>query len=278
MPSNFHPALQQLIAQNSSLRASLAHHGNAVDAVIVPGVATSFAALDQYLPWHGLPTGAMTEIMTDTVGCGELSLLLPAMARLSQERRPILCIGVPHKLFAPALRQAGVDVSRISQINPSPRSQQFNDNLWSAEQALKTGLPAMVLLWSPPRSNGAIETLRRLHLACLGRETLLVHFRDISCSGQPSPAWLRLSYTVTPTQARLQVLKCRSQPLVRPLIVLERAALQARLFEHLHALNTLSLAVATGQINQVAPLQAHTSNRLQQSRNAHSEPLQPLIH
>ena len=76
---------------------------------VTPGVSTSFAVLDAFLPWHGWPTGAMTEIMTDTVGCGELSLLLPAMARLSQEKRPILCIGAPHALFAPALTRDDAD-------------------------------------------------------------------------------------------------------------------------------------------------------------------------
>ena len=194
--------------------------------------------------------------MTSAVGCGELSLLLPAMARLSQEKRPILCIGVPHKLFAPALLQAGVDASRVVQINPAPLLRQLTDNLWSAEQALKTGLPGMVVLWSPARANSPIETqtqtLRRLHMACLGRETMLIHFRDASCAEQASPAWLRLGYSVTPTEAQVQVQKCRGQPLARPLIHLDRAVVQPRLFEHLHALHTLSAAVNTGHINEPA--------------------------
>ena len=162
-----HPILQHLIAQSPSLQATLPSHAGAEG--VAAGIGTGHATLDAYLPWRGWPTGAMTEIMTDTVGCGELSLLSPAMARLSQEKRPILCVGVPHKLFSPALRQARIDVSRISQINPTPTVKQFADNLWSTEQALKTGLPGMVVLWSPPRANTAIESLRRLHMACIGR-------------------------------------------------------------------------------------------------------------
>ena len=240
-----HPILQQLIAQNPSLQASLPTHIGA-DGVAAAGIGTGYQALDDYLPWRGWPTGAMTEIMTDTVGCGELSLLLPAIARLSHEKRPILCIGVPQKLFSPALRQAGVDVSRVSQLNPAPTVKQFADNLWSTEQALKTGIPGMVVLWSPPRSNTAIESLRRLHMACVGRDTLLIHFRTTACIVQPSPAWLRLSYGVTNTQVRLQVLKCRGQSVAQPLICLDRAAVQPMLFAHLAARLQLNTAVTTG--------------------------------
>ena len=238
------PTLQQLIAQSPSLQATLPSHVGAEG--VAAGITTGHTALDAYLPWRGWPIGAMTEIMTETVGCGELSLLSPAMARLSHEKRPILCIGVPHKLFSPALRQAGIDLSRISQINPAPTVKQFADNLWSTEQALKTGLPGMVILWSPPRSNTAIESLRRLHMACIGRDTLLIHFRTTGCMAQPSPAWLRMNFGVTGTQVRLQVLKCRGQSLAPPLICLDRAAVQPQLFTHLAARLQLNTAVTTG--------------------------------
>ena len=234
------------------------------------GVSTSFAVLDAFLPWRGWPTGAMTEIMTDTVGCGELSLLLPAMARLTQEKRPILCIGAPHTLFAPALNQAGIDPARITQINPSASAKQSKENLWSAEQALKSGLPGMVALWSPPNMNCAPETLRRLHLATLGRETMLIHFRGKSSMSQPSPAWLRFGFAADDTHIRLQVLKCRGRLLTRPLITLDRASVQARLYGQLRALRTLDAATTFGLISDstlardpsaisaIMPLRPHT--------------------
>ena len=241
-----HPILQHLIAHSPSLQASLSSHVGA-GGVAAAGIGTGHPKLDDYLPWRGWPTGAMTEIMTNMVGCGELSLLLPAIARLSQEKRPVLCIGAPHKLFAPGLRQAGIEVNRISQINPTPTVKQFADNLWSTEQALKTGLPGMVVLWSPPRANTAIESLRRLHMACIGRDTTLIHFRTTGCMAQPSPAWLRLEYGVSDTQVRLQVLKCRGQSLAPPLICLDRAVVQPMLFAHLAARLQLNAAVTTGQ-------------------------------
>ncbi len=224
---------------------------------VAPGIATSFAVLDAFLPWHGWPVGAMTEIMADTVGCGELSLLLPAMARLNLEKRPILCIGAPHALFAPALNHAGIDPSRITQINPSCSAKSSKENLWSAEQALKTGLPGMVALWSPPHMSYAPETLRRLHLATLGRETMLIHFRGASCMSQPSPAWLRFGFAADDTHIRLQVLKCRGRLLTRPLIALDRASVQARLYGQLRAANKLNLAVAAGLTATHEAMQQH---------------------
>ena len=225
---------------------------------VTSGIATSFAVLDAFLPWHGWPTGAMTEIMTDTVGCGELSLLLPAMARLTQEKRSILCIGAPHALFAPALNQAGIDPSRITQINPSSSPKQSKENLWSTEQALKSGLPGMVVLWSPSNMNCAPETLRRLHLSTLGRETMLIHFRGASSMSQPSPAWLRFGFAADDTHIRLQVLKCRGRLLTRPLITLDRASVQARLYGQLRAARALDAATSFGLI-PVSSLARNTS-------------------
>ncbi len=212
-----------------------------------PGVASSFAVLDAFLPWRGWPMGAMTEIMTDTVGCGELSLLLPAMARLTQEKRPILCIGAPHTLFAPALAQVGIDPTRVTQINPSSTLKHNKENLWSAEQALKTGLPGMVVLWSPTHGHIPPEALRRLHLATIGSETMLIHFRGASCMSQPSPAWLRFGYAADDAHIRLQVLKCRGRLLTRPLITLDRASVQARLYGHFQATSALCHSITNGR-------------------------------
>ena len=242
---------QQLIESDSLLRNHVQRGAAAglalgADESTGPGIATNFAVLDAFLPWRGWPVGAMTEIMTDTTGCGEMSLLLPAMARLTQEKRPILMIGAPHALYAPALTQAGVDPSRVTQINPSSTSKQAKENLWSAEQALKTGLPGMVVLWTAASQSVAPEVLRRLHLSTLGRDTMLIHFRGKSSMSQPSPAWLRFGFAADDTHIRLQVLKCRGRLLTRPLIILDCAAVQARLYAQLRAARSLSNALDLG--------------------------------
>jgi protein ImuA len=239
-----HPVLRDHVRQGVE-QARESHFSP--DSETPPGVASSFAVLDAFLPWRGWPMGAMTEIMTDTVGCGELSLMLPAMARLTQEKRPILCIGAPHTLFAPALAQVGIDPVLVTQINPTSTLKHNKENLWSAEQALKTGLPGMVALWSPTHGHCPPETLRRLHLATIGRETMLIHFRGASCMSQPSPSWLRFGYAADDTHIRLQVLKCRGRLLTRPLITLDRASVQARLYGHFQATSALCNTIADGR-------------------------------
>jgi protein ImuA len=235
----------QIFAAEPGLQSQV-HQGFERVADERPGIATSFAVLDAFLPWHGWPTGAMTEIMTHVIGCGELSLILPAMARLTQEKRQIICIGAPHELFAPALASAGVDPSRVTQINPIASSKKHKENLWSTEQILKTGLPGMVVLWSTIPC--ASEVLRRLHLAIAtyAPETVFIHFRNCACMAQPSPAWLRFGFAADDAEIRLQVLKCRGRLLTRPLITLDRAAVQRRLYAQLRAEASLQLALREG--------------------------------
>ncbi|MFN3629721.1 MAG: translesion DNA synthesis-associated protein ImuA [Casimicrobiaceae bacterium] len=212
-----------------------------------PGLATGFAVLDAWLPWGGWPVGAMTEILTEQSGIGELSLLLPAMSRLAAEKRPIVLVGPPHELFAPALIQAGVDPRQITQIHPGATKREAKTLPWSSEQILRSGTAALVLLWSTAHADTVTpEVLRRLHLACLGKPTTFIHYRAACCSTQPSPAWLRFGLSATDDELHLQLFKCRGRPLARPLISLDRAQVQARLGAHLRARKALGEAMEAG--------------------------------
>lgn len=238
-----HSTRGSALAQQVHLGAHLS-----CDAV-PPGLHTGFAVLDAWLPWGGWPVGAMTEILTDKTGLGELSLLLPAMSRLATEKRPIVLIGAPHEVFAPALAQAGVDPRQVTQIHPSATVREAKALLWSSEQILRSGSAALVLLWSTARAMEiAPEALRRLHLACLGKPTTLIHYRAASCSTQPSPAWLRFGFSANDDELRLQVFKCHGRPLARPLITLDRTLVQARLGVHLRARDALRTAIDEGLV------------------------------
>jgi protein ImuA len=236
----------QIFAAEPGLQSHVRQGFAATSSDERPGIATSFAVLDAFLPWRGWPVNAITEIMTDVVGCGELSLVLPAMSRLTQEKRQIICIGAPHELFAPALASAGVDAARVTQINSATAAKKHKENLWSTEQILKTGLPGMVVLWSTAPC--APEVLRRLQLAIstYAPETVFIHFRSNACMAQPSPAWLRFGFAADDAEIRLQVLKCRGRLLTRPLITLDRAAVQRRLYAQLHAQRNLHIALSEG--------------------------------
>ena len=48
-----------------------------------PGFSTGYQALDETLPGGGWPATGLTELLCEGPGIGALSLVLPALARLS---------------------------------------------------------------------------------------------------------------------------------------------------------------------------------------------------
>ena len=64
---------------------------------------SGFPALDAMLPGRGWPGSALTEIVLEREGIGELRLTLPALARLQAQGRDVAWIAPPHVPYAPAL-------------------------------------------------------------------------------------------------------------------------------------------------------------------------------
>jgi len=184
-----------------------------------PGRATGFPALDRELPGGGWPVAAVTEILHPGAGIGELSLLLPALVRLSQEGRPQLWIAPPRQLHAPALARAGIDLSRLIVAEPAHR----RDLLWTVEQALRSGSCGAVLAWPaalPDARPLQYAETRRLQIATEGSTAITFVFRPPGESGETSAAALRLALSPCP-DARLavQVLKRRGAGLAAPIIL-----------------------------------------------------------
>ena len=75
---------------------SLLWHGDNLAVPDLPCVPTGFAMLDEALPGGGWPRGALTEILPARTGIGEISLLAPALTRLSrQDPRWIVWVAPP---------------------------------------------------------------------------------------------------------------------------------------------------------------------------------------
>jgi hypothetical protein len=166
-------------------------------------IASEYPPLDDVLPGGGWPRGALTEVLYEHAGIGELRLLMPALARLSHQGGWIALVAPPHIPYAPALRQYGIDLSRVLLIHPDDRT----DSLWAVEQALRTGTCGAVLAW-PRRIDD--QSMRRLQLAAEAGDTLGVLFRETRAAEQPSPAALRLRLTSAPGDTpRAHILKCR---------------------------------------------------------------------
>jgi hypothetical protein len=172
---------------------------------------TGFAALDARLPGGGWPVGALTEILHERVGVGELALVAPMLARLTQAGRWIAFVAPPFTPYAPALAQAGVALSRVLVVEPSDRAQ----CAWAAEQLLRAGAGA-VLAWSKAAD---LQTLRRMQLAAEASDNLAFLYRSPSAAHGFSPTALRLRVWLETGSPRVEILKCRGAHGVAPISI-----------------------------------------------------------
>src|SRR5690242_13595836 len=96
--------------------------------------ASGIVALDTRLPGGGWPAGALSELLIPAHGIGELSLVLPTLARLTQAGRHAAFVAPPHLPYPPALAQAGVVLERSLVVEPKTA----DETLWAIEQLLRT--------------------------------------------------------------------------------------------------------------------------------------------
>jgi len=171
--------LQELLAHPSVWRGR--------SRAAVETLPTGFAALDAGLPGGGWPRHGLVEILTPQTGIGELYLVLPALAALSRHDSARWCTWVcpPHEPFAPALEAHGVALDRMLVVRPEG----VHRDLWTMEQALRSGAVSLALAWLPRVSPRGI---RRLQLAAEQGRALGVLYRSQRFATQTSPAMLRL--------------------------------------------------------------------------------------
>jgi cell division inhibitor SulA/protein ImuA len=204
------------------------------DAGVVPSGSLT---LDVELPGGGWPQGALTEILVDSPGQGELSLLMPAIAQMTRTGRPCIwtlpwseaahcasesvngpASGIPLP-YAPALAAAGVDLDRTIFVQPAtPR-----EGLWALEQSLRMPHLGVLIGWLPDSARGQANTsdadfraLRRLHLLASRHQALVFVLRRPQAAAAPSPASLRLQLHCREGKLDITVLKRRGRPLLEP--------------------------------------------------------------
>ena len=158
---------------------------------------TGHALLDAALPTGGWPEAALIELLLPVDGVGELQLLLPTLARLTQAGRDIAMIAPPYVPFPIAWTAAGVDFRRVQIVEADSKQA-----LWASEQCLRSGCLSAVLCWPQQVDDRA---LRRLQVAAESGRALGFAFRDARAARNPSPAVLRLQLE----NEQIRVLKCR---------------------------------------------------------------------
>ncbi len=186
-------SLETLLQQRRLWRGQVAPLGS------VSAQPTGLAALDAVLPGGGWPDAALIELLLPFDGMGELQLLLPTLARLSQAGRPLVWVEPPYPPYAPALQAAGVDLRQLHIVHGAGR-----EAPWAVEQCLRSRACGAVLAWPRP-AEASDKTLRRWQVAAETGQALGFVFRPLAAAQNPSPAALRLQFE----PGRLRVLKCR---------------------------------------------------------------------
>jgi hypothetical protein len=180
-------------------------------ARVLNALPTGFAELDAQLPGSGWPTGAITEIYSERAGVGELKLVTPAAARLTQAQRWITMVAPPHVPYAPAFASQGIRLQHLLLVRPEAAE----DKLWAAEQALAASCCGAVLLWQDHVNERA---LRRLQLAAESASTALFLFRSARVA-PASPAALRLHVARADGRTIVRILKRRGGGLPAPIVL-----------------------------------------------------------
>ena len=220
------------IAPVSAARAAglkpLAHLWRADDLAHAAGgdttVASGFAALDAELPGGGWPQGQLVELLLDSPGIGELSLLAPALARCTQGARACVWVlpcerAAPVALstlpYPPALAAAGVDLAHALFVQPETPREAF----WAIEQSLRATHLGALVGWLPHTSSsreGEFRAMRRLQLLASRQQALVFLLREARALHAPSPAALRLQLTARDGELAVALLKRRGRPLLEP--------------------------------------------------------------
>ena len=201
---------------NASLDLVLQHpgiwRGNQLAQTEDETLPTGFAELDEQLPGGGWARGALTEILLEREGIGELSLLLPALASVSAQSAWQVWIAPPHIPYAPALSVAGIHLKQLLVAQPQTPA----DAWWTAEQALRSGACSAVLAWLKTPDE---KRMRRLQLGAETGKAWGVLFRSASAAQERSTAALRLRLEATSNGLAVHILKRRGGQISKPVML-----------------------------------------------------------
>lgn len=161
---------------------------------------TGWQALDAVLPAGGWPESSLSEILLPADGVGELRLVMPTLARLTQRRRSVVLVAPPYAPCVAGWRQQGIDMRHVEVVAAIEK-----DVLWATEQCLRCGSCDAVLAWPHHADDRA---LRRLQVAAVTGQALAFVFRDRSALANASPAALRLELEAPP-RPQMWIRKCR---------------------------------------------------------------------
>jgi len=158
------------------------HSTSLATSLVTP---TGIDGLDELLPCGGWPKGGLVELMVPDEYTDALSLLMPALVRLSRQGRWLAMVTPPHQARKRLFTNTDLNPLGVLQLNPHPG----RSALWTVESMLQSGNCSVVLAW--PNCNTELMD-RRLQKAATNGKALGILVRYEGLSTPPSGVDVRL--------------------------------------------------------------------------------------
>ncbi len=185
--------------------------------------STGFSELDGVLPHGGWPQDAIIELISPAPGLGDMALVLPELARLSQQEGIVACITPPWLLHGPMLEESGVCLERLLCVPSAADEPQeskrrslqkakkstlnsLKSQQWAAEQIIKSGGCNGLLYWQAKPL--PFIHYRRLQMLCGQFHCPVFMFHQSAPINSPSSVRLKIVARAE-KHVQVQVLKVR---------------------------------------------------------------------
>ena len=150
-----------------------------------PVLRSGWPRLDAELPGGGWPCASLTELLVPRGALLEWRLLGTALRAALRAGGRLVLVGPPAVPCLPGLQEQGIDPAQLVWV----RSREAGQSLWAAEQVLRAGGAAALLVWLPACR---AEALRRLHAHAQGGRAPVFALLPEQARGEASPAPLRV--------------------------------------------------------------------------------------
>ena len=145
--------------------------------------------LDELLPAGGWPKSGLVEVIVPNEYTDVMSLLMPALVRISQQGRWIAMVTPPCQARTRLFADTDLNPVRVLQVNPHPG----RSALWTAESMLQSGNCGVVLAW--PNCNTELMD-KRLQKAAASGKALCILIRYEGLSTPPSGVDVRVKLVI----------------------------------------------------------------------------------
>jgi cell division inhibitor SulA len=174
--------------------------------LFLPQIAldSGYADINASLVNNGWPTRSLVEVCQKGFQQQELILFAPVLAAGTGY---IVLLNPPTLPFCQALIQAGINLERVIVVQVGNKA----DFLASFVELARTESCEVLLAWQQHQTFSYTE-LRKCSLATNEGAALCVLFRPDSAQLQSSPAVLRISTEIRPTDIQLKILKQKGVP------------------------------------------------------------------